>query len=332
MKTRGSPVRTEPAPPPRRQRQQRGRGQRLRLGQEAERQQRALLDRPWKVKFLQGVILLVVLAGAATGPLALLSGAKRAPAQTAANTAPPSSVGATGFAQLFVATWLGQADPDHPEKLTAFDPYVSGQDLTGMVPGVFYASGTVAIDATPASRNYWAVTVAADVFETTKSSVRSLGTRYYAVGVGVARGRYIATSLPEQIDPPAVVDPPPTMWVSTLSTPGAGDPMADSLTQFFSAMLTGKSQLAPYVDPKSGLVALTPAPYTVATLKAYGQAPTGTGLALAKAQVLAVDAANHTTVLEYWLDMEQVQGRWVVARLHRAGPIAPAGQDPQQTQ
>jgi len=334
MRTRGSPVRTEPAPPPKRSRQrpQRGRGQRrgLRLGQEAERQQRALLDRPWKVKFLQGVILLVVLAGAATGPLALLTGARKAPVQTGTTTAPPSPVAATGFAELFVAAWLNQADPNHPENLNVFDPYVNAQDLTGMTPGQFYASRTVAIDATQAGKNYWAVTVAAEVMEAVKGAFRPAGTRYYAVGVGVARGRYIATSLPEQIDPPATVDPPPTMWISTLSPPEQDDPMADTLQQFFSALLTGTGELSPYVDPASGITTLAPAPFTKVTVKAYGKATTGTGLALAKAQVLGVDASNHSTVFEYWLDMEQIQGRWEVARWHRAGPIAAA--DQQQAQ
>ncbi len=271
----------------------------------------------------------MVLAGAATGPLALLSGAKRAPAQAAATTAPPSPVGATGFAELFVAAWLNQADPNHLENLNVFDPYLTTQDLAGTTPGQYYAGRTVAIDATPAGSNYWAVTVAAEVLESVKGRFRPAGTRYYAVGVGVAGGRYIATSLPEQIDPPATVNPPPTMAVGNLAAPEQDDPMSDTLTQFFTAMLTGKGELAPYIDPVSGLSALAPAPYTTVTVRGFGQTPIGTSLTSVKAQVLGVDAANHTTVLEYWLDLEKVQGRWVVARLHRAGRIATPDQQQQ---
>ena len=289
--------------------------------------QRALLDRPWKVKLLQCVMLLVVLAGAATGPLALLRGEGSAKAQPGAATAPPSPVAATGFAELFVAAWLNQADPDHPEKLAAFDPYVTAEDLTGMAPGQLYAARTVAIDATPAGTNYWAVTVAAEVLRSVKGSLRPAGTRYYGVGIGVARGRFIATSLPEQISPPPTADRP-TLWVEELAAPVPGDPMADTLTQFFTALLTGHGELDRYIDPASGLAPLTPAPYTAIALRAYGQTPFGNGAAVAKAQVAGRDAAGHTTVLEYWLDLEQTQGRWEVARLHRAAPIA--GPDQQQ--
>jgi Conjugative transposon protein TcpC len=220
-----------------------------------------------------------------------------------------------------VAAWLNQADPEHPETLAAFDPYVTSQDLTGMVPGKLYAARTAAIDATPAGKNYWAVTVAAEVLRSVKGSLRPAGTRYYGVGIGVARGRYIATSLPEQIAPPPTATPP-VLWVDQMSAPAPGDPVADTLTQFFAALLTGHGELDRYVDPASGIVPLTPAPYATVAVRAYGQTPFGTGQALAKAQVAGVDPGGHTTVLEYWLDLEQTQGRWEVARLHRAAPIA----------
>lgn len=289
--------------------------------------QRMLLDRPWKVHLLQAAILVIVLVGAATGPLALLSGDQRAEAGAAAPPAPPSPVAATGFAELFVAAWLNRADPDHPEALSAFDPYVAPQDLAGMAPGQLYAARTVAIDATPAGTNYWAVTVAAEVLRSVKGSLRPAGTRYYGVGIGVARGRFIATSLPAQISPPPTAAPPP-LWVGEVSPPLPGDPVADTLTQFFTAMLTGRGHLDRYVDPASGLSPLEPTPCATVALRAYGQAPTGAGQALAKAQAACVDTAGHTTVLEYWLDLEQTQGRWEVSRLHRAAPIA--GPDSQQ--
>jgi len=170
----------------------------LRSGRNRSERQRALLDKPWKVKLLQGAILAVVLVGAATGPLALLLGGHGAGAATTATTLPPSPVAATGFAELFVAAWLNQADQKHPETLTAFDPYLDSGDLAGMTPGQLYAARTVAIDATQQGKNYWAVTVGAEVLQMVKGSLRPAGTRYYAVGIGVARGRYIAMSLPEQ--------------------------------------------------------------------------------------------------------------------------------------
>jgi hypothetical protein len=283
--------------------------------------QRALLDRPWKVRLLQTAILVVVLIGAATGPLALLrAGAERGQTGTAA--APPSPVGATGFAQLFVAAWLNQADPDHPETLAAFDPDVTAEDLTGMVPGQLYAARTVAIDATPAGPDYWAVTVAAEVLQSVKGSLRPAGTRFYGVGIQAAGGRFIATSLPEQINPPPTAAARPTFWVEELLAPQPDDPLADTLTQFFTAMLAGKGELERYVDPQSGLAVLKPAPCTQVVLRAYGQTPFGTNEAVAKAQVSCQDAARRINVLEYWLDLEQTQGRWEVTRLHRAAPIA----------
>ena len=284
---------------------------------------RVLLDRPWKVKLLQSAILAVVLIGAATGPLALLQAARSARAGTgAATAAPPSPVAASGFAELFVAAWLNQGDPDHPDTLAAFDPYVTAEDLTGMVPGQLYAARTVTIDATPAGPDYWAITVAAEVLQSVKGSLRPVGTRYYGVGVQVAGGRFIATSLPEQIKPPSTSDKLPTLWVEDMAAPTPGDPFADTLTQFFTAMLTGHGELERYVDPQSGLVVLDPAPYASVVLRAYGQTPFGPNQAVAKAQVAAKDAAGHITILEYWLDLEQTQGRWEVERLHRAAPIA----------
>ncbi|HZD68906.1 MAG TPA: conjugal transfer protein [Actinomycetes bacterium] len=295
----------------------RRRGPRIALSE----RQRALLDRPWKVKFLQGTILLVVLIGAATGPLALLKGGRSVRVQPAGASARPSTVAPAGFAELFVAAWLNQADPEHPETLAAFDPYVTADDLTGMIPGQLYAARSVAIDATPAGTDYWAITVAAEVLTSVKGSLRPAGTRYYGVGVEVTQGRYIATSLPEQISRPPAADKP-ELWVDEgLEAPAPTDPMADTLEQFFTAMLTGRGELDRYVDPKSGLVAFTPAPYTRVSLRGYAQRLFPSGEALVKAQVAGLDAAGHTTVLEYWLDLEQAQGRWEVARLHRAAPM-----------
>lgn len=282
--------------------------------------QRALLDRPWKVRLLQTAILAVVLLGAATGPLALLRD-RSEPAQAGAAAAAPSPVAATGFAELFVAAWLNQADPAHPETLAVFDPYVSAEDLTGMVPGQLYAARTVAIDATPAGPDYWAITVAAEVLRSVKGSLRPAGTRYYSVGIVVRGGRFIVTSLPEQIGAPPAADQP-VLWVDELAAPAPGDPVADTLTHFFTALLTGKGELDRYLDPASSLAPLKPAPYTAVALRAYGQTPFAPDQVVAKAQVAALDAAGHTTILEYWLDLEQTQGRWEVARLHRAAPIA----------
>src|SRR6266516_2564592 len=273
---------------------------------------------------------LLVLVGAATGPLALLLGGHGAGAATTATTLPPSPVAATGFAELFVAAWLNQADQKHPETLTAFDPYLDSGDLAGMTPGQLYAARTVAIDATQQGKNYWAVTVGAEVLQMVKGSLRPAGTRYYAVGIGVARGRYIAMSLPEQVPAPPTANPP-DLGVTGMSEPDSSDPMAGTLTQFFNALLTGQGDLKYYVDPASGLTAIAPAPFTTITLRAFGQTPTGTNHALAKAQVVGIDAADHVTVLEYWLDMEQTQGRWEVARLHHAAPITGPGQGPAAT-
>ena len=69
------------------------------------------------------------------------------------------------------------------------------------------AARTMAIGATLASRNDWAVTVAPEVIRSVKGGIRADGTPDYAVGLGVARGRYIATSLPEQISQPPTAQP-----------------------------------------------------------------------------------------------------------------------------
>jgi hypothetical protein len=281
---------------------------------------RPLLDAAWKVRLVRGAIVAAVVVGSLSGPLALLASLRPMPAQAIGQRQPPSSLGAQGFAELYVATYLSQAGEDHPDAAKGF--YPNDVDLTGVAPGQLYLARTTAVAAEQQASGYWAVTVAADVLETVKGKLRPLGIRYYQVGVYSDGHGYVATSLPAEVQAPPAVSPPPLL-LDAMAPPTDGDPVAGALSRFFDALLAGHGELARYVTPSSGLETLSPLPFTGITLRALAVYPPDEGAtpSMAQAEVVGTDQGGHVTVLHYTLDIVQADGRWVVSRIRGATPL-----------
>jgi hypothetical protein len=167
---------------------------------------RPLLDTAWKVRLVRGVIIGALVVGSLSGPLALLASMRPIAVQAAGQSQQSSSLGAQGFAELYVAAYLGQAGEAQPNAVKAFFP--GDPDLTGVTAGQFYVARTVAVAADQKAPGYWAVTVAADLLETVKGKLRPLGIRYYAVGVSSDGRGYVATSLPAQVEAPPAMELP----------------------------------------------------------------------------------------------------------------------------
>jgi hypothetical protein len=189
--------------------------------------------------------------------------------------------------------------------------------------GQLYVARTATVDATLVGDRYWAVTVAVELLEAVKGAFRPLGTRYFAVGIRMDAGRLVATSLPAAVPAPATAALP-RLAVATMAVPQPGDPVADTVSHFLAALLTGQGELDRYVDPASGLAAITPPPFAALRVRQLGQRTLDGHRRLVRVEAAAVDAAGHATVLAYALELEQADGRWEVVRLDRAAPLLTA--------
>lgn len=268
-------------------------------------------------------------AGAATlwalvglGALGGLWSAVSRPAPRAAvAAAAPSPVGPSGFAQLFVDAYL-PAGQENTASLASFMADPPG--LADVTAGRLAATSTTALDATVVSPGYWTVEVAAQVEELDRSGQWDpLGVRFYRVGVIDRGGRYVATSLPEEVAGPAVASAPPSPG-GDLTAPGDGlEP--STVAQFLGALLAGQGQLSRYVPVGSPLRAIAPPPFSQVTVTGEAVTPVpgtkGTRSQVV-AQVSATDRAGQTEELAYTLRLSVVAGQWEVTDVLGAAPIS----------
>jgi hypothetical protein len=265
------------------------------------------------VKLAQAAIVGAVAVGALTGPVALVVGVRPAGTGAAGEPATAPSTGPEGFARLYVRTYLNQADERRPEFIEAFYP-AARDAVHGMRAGQFYAAETATLRATPVGDGYWSVMVAAELLEMTEDGARAVGTSYYLVSVYERDGRYVATSLPAQVPTPRSMPVPP-LAAGKLNPPAPDDPIAAAVQRFFDALLVGQGELSRYVDPASGIRAIAPPPFAGVALKRISRPAEGPGPVVVMAEVAGVDAAGHTRVLHYNLELEQSESRWEVRGL-----------------
>jgi conjugative transposon protein TcpC len=282
---------------------------------------RPRLDQAWKVKLAQVAIVGAVALGAVTGPLALVAGVRPATDGGQGPQATPS-VGPEGFAELYLRSYLNQGDEDRPELLEAF--YPDARDgLDGMRAGHYYVAQTATLRARQVGDGYWSIMVAAELLEMTERGAQSAGTDYYLVSVYERDGRYVATSLPAQVPTPRSM-PVPALAAGKLSPPAPGDPVAAALQRFFDAFLVGQGELSRYIDPASGIRAISPSPFASVKLRRMSRPAAGAGPVVVMAEVAGTNAAGQVRVMHYNLELEQSNSRWEVRGLLVTPQLAPS--------
>lgn len=286
----------------------------------------------WAVRMATwGLWGLVAFSGIAGG--AALAMTMSRPGQAAAPVPvdePAGSVGAEGFAELFVAAWLA-AGEDHEEAVGGFTS--RRVTLSGVESGRLWAARTAAVAASKQAEGYWSVVVAAEVLAADDSGgYRPAGLRYYAVGVASRDGGLVVADLPAQVPPPAAL-PPPQLAVDRLELPGGElGPVAEAVRGFVAALLTGQGDLDRYVAPTAAIAAIDPPPFSEVRVERVGARPYDhpAGVYLVRAAVVGTDGGGRTQRLAYSLDMVQRDGRWEVVELLPAAPLNPAGNDRRQ--
>lgn len=280
------------------------------------------------VRALQVVLWLLVVSGPlAAVLLALQVSALRdvveAVASRAAVEVPADTTGVEGFAELFIAAFLGTGE-GFPEALA---PFMDGVSLDGVVDGSWFATRTASLGAREVSPGYYAVTVAAEVLATDPDSVDqpawiAVGTRFYSVGVARTESGWVVAGLPSLLAQPPRADPPDRLVDSfdgLKAAPGLGEMVA----RFIAAYLTGDGELARYTAPGFPIRAVQPPPFQTVEVLRAGSADTGDGLLAVVVVVRATDDAGRAQVLEYSLMVEKRDGRWEVAELLAAPALAP---------
>ncbi|OIV37013.1 hypothetical protein BIV57_13575 [Mangrovactinospora gilvigrisea] len=274
----------------------------------------------------------------ACGPLALAaviltpSAAPSAPAPSRVVPASTSAAaaGPSGFADLFVSTYLsaGQGTED------SLTPFLGQQVTLSTDPGSRRAQSTVVTALTQVAAGYWSVTVAADVV--TKSG-SDQGVHYFRVGVqassasgagtAAAPAGFVATTLPAEVGPPQTLKPSNLIYQRQI--PDLSDPVAATAGQFLTAYLVaGETGPERYTSPGTRISKIDPAPYR--RLEVTGVADDGdpslSSTAVpadgtrrhALAQVQAKDAAGNQVSLTYAMTLTARAGRWEVTDLDPA--------------
>lgn len=247
------------------------------------------------------------------------------PKAAAAVKAPESTVGAQGFAELYVAAYLS-AGKGSEESLRAFYPVAV--DLGDVAPGGIYAGRTTAIEAREVQHRYWAVTVGAEVLFPQSGGLASGGVRFYQVSVARVGESYVATSLPAEVPAPAP-GRGAKLAVPSMDRPSRDDPVAAAVARFAAAFLGGEGELARYTAPGSTLRPVRPAPFRAVEVTGLADRDIEREAAGAPAkakEVLATvegtDASGRVQVLHYALELVQRAGRWEVTKLLGGPPLA----------
>ena len=280
----------------------------------------ASVERRWDlnpiltVRFLRVVLWLLVISGPAT---ALLVAARVSAtserldvvSDRTADRPPAATAGAEGFAELFVAAYLGSG-----EGSTGLDGFLDGVSLEGVEGGQWSATRTASLGAEELAVGYYAVTVAAE------------GTWFFSVGVTQTPTGWTVTGLPSLIPAPSSVEAP-DLLVDRLESVGPDPGIEDLLSRFLSAYLAGDGELTRYVSPSSEIVAVQPPPFALVEVVRAGLAATVDGPRHIAAIARATDSAGRTQLLEYSLVVSQRDSRWEVSDLLPAPPLRSANTD-----
>jgi hypothetical protein len=278
------------------------------------------------------LLWLLVVAGPAaalvtTAHLSTLNSRLEAIQAAAAAADPPADTpGVEGFAELFIAAYLDAGEG----SATGLDPFVDGIALDGVDAGSWSAVQTTSLGATQIAPGYFAVTVAVELIahairsDSTSAPV-PVGTLFYSVGVAETDSGWTVVGLPSLIPAPNRATAP-DLLVDRLD--GIDDPdLADMVARFLSAYLIGDGELTRYLAPTSPIVPVHPAPFTAVEVLRSGMAEDQQGPAVVRAVARAIDAPGRAQLLEFWLAVSQRDGRWEVAEVLPAPPLAETAND-----
>ncbi|MCI0690124.1 MAG: conjugal transfer protein [Sporichthyaceae bacterium] len=239
--------------------------------------------------------------------------------------APPAPAGPAGFAELFVAAYVSAGSGSEASLV----PFMGADvpSLSRVEPGVLDVGRTTVVDAREVSRGYWSVTVAAEIRAVTQEGEpTSLGLHFYRVSVATAGGdpaALVAVGVPAVVSLPRSAAPPRTVFGSDRLA--RSDPAAETVQRFLSAFLAGQGELARYTSPMSGLAAVSPPPFrsvVVDRIVTAGRDAPPPGQLRVLATVTCVDPIGAHQVLAYALDLASRDGRWEVAAMPAAVPLA----------
>ncbi|WP_430787121.1 hypothetical protein [Actinoplanes sp. G11-F43] len=263
--------------------------------------------------------------GGSRGPAPSAIPASAAPAQQ-----PPG-----GCAELLVAAWLTGDAPVLATLLGAEQPRLPQRQRTAT------RTYTVSVQPGPQPAT-WSYVVGADVAATAKNGgSTAVGIQFFAVTLtrrpatttadGTCAG-WSAPALPAQVAGLAPAERQELAYDRTLST--SGQPLADTLSRFFTALLAGGPEIERYLAPGVSLAAVTPAPYTQVRLERLaaaggeqlrgGQVPAdGTQARLLATVAATVGEQPGEWRLTYPLSMAVRGGRWEITAID-AAPVLPS--------
>jgi len=301
----------------------------------------------------------LVILGPVLGAAAFLSvPAPAGPArpQTAAAPAASGSQGAAGFAQLFVAAYIGAGDGDQ-SKLAAYYPGATNLRLEG-TPMRRSGEQLAVVRLRQTDRDVWSVTVGARITDTasgeTATAAAAAGRRdakaeaaaaaaasvhYFQVPVATAPAGggatgFVALAMPAEVAAPVRVEAPGLVY-GPMRPALPGDPRTQAVTAFLDAYLAGSGELDRYLAPGTQLTAIAPAPYTglavdqLAVEGERGGEPVASvpGDGSRSRLLVVLRATGHDGVrvpLTYALTLSARAGRWEIAALDGAPAEAPA--------
>lgn len=289
------------------------RGQLKRLG---ERRGRLVVSDEARARAGAAVLWLVVLA-AVFGGLGAWFRRVEPPATVTGDhgEALEQAWAAAGFGERFVAAYLA-AGPDDDGSLAGFLGYSPDLPATdpagsGSTPGPAEAVGVEAV-----ADDYWAVTVAVG-----QAGIE----QFWRVGVQGRDGHLVASALPTPVAGPSVgerVD----LAVEVAEAPPADEPSAQALAGFVLAYLCGQGELSRYLAPG---VALDPVPALCreAEIVRWGTGANDTDGLRVVAEVV-LDPGPTARLVGLAVDLARRDGRWEVAELLPAPPLADDGDGP----
>jgi hypothetical protein len=173
---------------------------------------------------------------------------------------------------------------------------------------------TVSLGAEEVEPGYYAVTVAAGRAGDTSSQVD-----FYVLGVVSTSSGWAVSGPPALIAGPRYTEAPEVGAGMRSLPPATG--LKAAVAGFLSAFLIGDGELARYTSPGSSLVAVSPWPFSGIEVTEAASTPLQPDSQLVVVDVEGTRASGHIEVLEYWLLVEERDGRWEVADLLPAPPL-----------
>lgn len=264
------------------------------------------------------IIALTVMVSFTALALAVM---KEVPSEAATTSGFESRVddGAGAYAEAFVASWLSASSNDH----AALDTYLDSSG-TGSLPKTGWLYRDIAVSGTerPEGSTLAAVTVAANVKETKTVDGKPEETwprRYFRAVINTDDG-LSPVGLPAPVSAPAPAGSNITLrYPESIST---NSEVATTATSFLSAYATGTGGLDRYTAPGSSIMAISPAPFTTATIRSLNADKTpstapkdGETLSILAAVGFKTDQDQGSSST-YAMTLRARAGRWEISSLN----------------